>query len=104
MSRPAASDTGRVSPPLRPDAPAARALARLLARAATVREGDRAVPSPCVSICRMDAATRWCEGCLRDIDEIAGWSQMDDAARVAVWRRIEQRADRIRSIDGPRGH
>ena len=30
-----------------------------------------AVPSPCIAVCRMDAATGWCEGCLRTLDEIA---------------------------------
>lgn len=80
-----------------PAGPSPRALERLLVRAASVRTGDRAVPSPCLSVCRMDTATRWCEGCLREIDEIAGWSQMDDAARVAVWRRIEQRAATLRT-------
>ena len=26
-------------------------------------------PSPCVNICQMDAATGWCAGCLRTLDE-----------------------------------
>ena len=43
------------------------------------------VPSPCISVCKMDASTGWCEGCLRTIDEIAGWSRMGDAERRAVW-------------------
>ncbi len=46
------------------------------------------VPSPCVSICRMDPATGLCAGCLRTIDEIAAWSVLDDAQRRAVWQRI----------------
>lgn len=49
------------------------------------------VPSPCISVCRMDPATGWCEGCRRTIDEIAGWSAMDDAARRAVWGRVVER-------------
>ena len=49
------------------------------------------VPSPCVNICRMEAATGLCTGCWRTIDEIAAWSRMDDEARRAVWRLIEQR-------------
>jgi len=48
--------------------------------------------SPCVSVCRMDAQTDWCEGCLRSIDEIACWSGMDGQARRAVWQRIGARA------------
>ncbi|MGF6769440.1 putative Fe-S protein YdhL (DUF1289 family) [Paraburkholderia sp. GAS199] len=54
-------------------------------------EDEAAVPSPCISVCRMDAATGWCEGCLRTIDEIAGWSSFDDEAKRAVWDAIESR-------------
>jgi predicted Fe-S protein YdhL (DUF1289 family) len=49
------------------------------------------VPSPCISVCRMDPVTGWCEGCLRTIDEIANWSRMDDPARRAVWTELERR-------------
>ena len=40
--------------------------------------------SPCTNICRIDAASGWCEGCLRTLDEIAAWSALDEAARRAV--------------------
>lgn len=49
------------------------------------------VPSPCVSVCRMVAATALCEGCFRTIPEIAGWSRMNDDDKRVVWARIEQR-------------
>jgi predicted Fe-S protein YdhL (DUF1289 family) len=49
------------------------------------------VPSPCISVCRVDAATEWCEGCFRTLDEIAAWSRLHDEARREVWRLIEQR-------------
>jgi uncharacterized protein len=49
------------------------------------------VPSPCISVCRMDAATGWCEGCWRTIDEIAGWSRMSDDERRAVWAALPRR-------------
>jgi len=54
--------------------------------------GSERVPSPCISVCRMDAVTGWCEGCFRTLDEIAGWGMQDDSVRRAVWLRIEQRA------------
>jgi predicted Fe-S protein YdhL (DUF1289 family) len=54
-----------------------------------------AVPSPCINVCRMDASTGWCEGCLRTIDEIAGWSLFDDDAKRAVWDAIEGRHARL---------
>jgi len=49
------------------------------------------VPSPCVSICRMNAQTQLCEGCLRTLDEIAAWGRMDDATKREVWVAIGQR-------------
>ena len=49
------------------------------------------VRSPCVDVCRMDAATGWCEGCLRTIPEIAAWSTMDDDAKRAVLARLDER-------------
>jgi uncharacterized protein len=49
------------------------------------------VPSPCISVCRMDAPTGLCMGCWRTIDEIAGWSTLGDDAKREVWRLIEQR-------------
>ena len=50
-----------------------------------------AVPSPCLNICKMHAGTGWCEGCLRTIDEIAGWSQLSEADKRAVWSRLRER-------------
>ncbi len=50
------------------------------------------VKSPCIDVCRMDANSGLCEGCLRTIDEIAGWADMATADRLAVWQRIAQRA------------
>ena len=65
-------------------------------RALQVRELDRsgseALPSPCISVCRMDAASGLCEGCLRTLDEIAAWGTMDNGGKRAVWALIEQRA------------
>lgn len=67
-------------------------LSTLPERAAAARAMARDLPSPCISICRMDAASGFCEGCLRTIAEIAGWSRMDDAGKRGVWRAIELRA------------
>ncbi len=49
------------------------------------------VASPCNSVCRMDARTGLCEGCLRSIDEIIAWSTMDDDEKRAVWEALSQR-------------
>lgn len=47
------------------------------------RPGMRAVLSPCIGVCNVDA-TGLCEGCLRTLDEIARWSTMGDAQRLHV--------------------
>ena len=43
-----------------------------------------AIASPCTNVCRMDARGQ-CEGCLRTLDEIAGWSTMSDDEKHVVW-------------------
>jgi predicted Fe-S protein YdhL (DUF1289 family) len=58
---------------------------------ASTPDATPAVPSPCIGVCRMNPATGWCDGCLRTIDEIAGWQSSDDAVKHAVWARIEAR-------------
>ena len=53
------------------------------------------VPSPCISVCRMDAKSGLCEGCQRTLDEIAAWSVMDDADKQAVWDALPQRRESL---------
>lgn len=68
----------------------AAALARRAAEVAGTL-GDE-VPSPCVSVCRMDAEGVFCIGCLRTLPEIADWSRSDAASKRSVWRAIDVRA------------
>lgn len=49
------------------------------------------VPSPCVSVCRMNDALGLCEGCLRTLDEIGAWSVLDDDSKRAIWIRLGER-------------
>ena len=51
------------------------------------------VPSPCVNVCRMDAATGWCEGCLRTLPEIAAWGGLGDDDKRAVWALLPARRE-----------
>jgi uncharacterized protein len=64
----------------------------LLLETAREVEGAARVPSPCISVCRMDAVSGLCEGCFRSLDEIAGWSMMNDEEKRAVWQELVQRA------------
>jgi len=51
------------------------------------------VPSPCMSVCRMDMHTGFCEGCMRTLDEIAAWGRMGDDDKRAVWALVAKRLD-----------
>ena len=56
------------------------------------------VPSPCIGVCRMSAATGWCEGCLRTIEEIAAWSRMADEDKRRVWALLPARRERAEAV------
>ena len=49
------------------------------------------VPSPCVSLCLMHPSAGWCDGCLRTLPEIGGWSRASDEEKREVWAQIPQR-------------
>ena len=51
------------------------------------------VPSPCISVCRMDAATGICEGCYRTLDEIARWGSASEEEKLAIWAELLRRAN-----------
>ena len=53
------------------------------------------VPSPCISICRVNESTGCCEGCFRTLGEIAGWSSAGDADKRGIWKMIEKRMDAL---------
>ena len=47
--------------------------------------------SPCLGICLMDPKTRTCRGCLRTIEEIAGWYAASPAEKHAILQRLAAR-------------
>ncbi len=53
------------------------------------------VPSPCVSLCKMDPDSGLCEGCLRTLDEIVQWSAAGEDFKRAVWVEIRRREQQI---------
>jgi len=73
------------------DAPAGAPSSSLAGRAREVLTGDAEVPTPCISVCRMDEARGWCMGCLRTCEELREWRALDDAGKRVIWGRIEQR-------------
>ena len=60
-----------------------------------------AVASPCNKVCRIDASTGWCEGCLRTLVEIGEWSQLDDADKREVITQLDQRRVRLLALQSP---
>ena len=52
--------------------------------------------SPCLGICLMDPRTRTCRGCLRTIEEIAGWYDATNAEKRAILKRLDERRGAVR--------
>lgn len=52
---------------------------------------DGEVASPCTSVCFIDPVASLCAGCLRTLDEIAGWIDYSTAEKRAVIAAIEVR-------------
>ena len=60
------------------------------------------VDSPCVRICVVHPTERLCTGCLRTLDEIAGWSKMTPDERRAIMATLPERAPRLQKRRGGR--
>lgn len=54
-----------------------------------------AVPSPCVSLCKLDVERQYCMGCFRTLEEIMAWSQADDDYQRRVWTEIARRRETL---------
>jgi predicted Fe-S protein YdhL (DUF1289 family) len=54
-------------------------------------DGQPSPVSPCLGICLMDPRTRMCRGCLRTIEEIAGWYSASVPDKRAILARLEAR-------------
>ena len=50
-----------------------------------------APPSPCISVCRMDADRVYCVGCLRTLDELRLWGKADAVTKRHIWSHLERR-------------
>lgn len=51
----------------------------------------KAIASPCIDICVIHRTTGYCTGCLRTLDEIAGWGSFGDAERSAIMDTLPER-------------
>ena len=49
------------------------------------------IGSPCIQVCRMDPQSNVCRGCLRTLDEIAGWSGYSNDEKREVLALVRER-------------
>ena len=49
------------------------------------------IPSPCIGVCRLDASSRTCTGCLRTTREIARWPHASNEERLEIVRALRGR-------------
>jgi predicted Fe-S protein YdhL (DUF1289 family) len=47
--------------------------------------------SPCINICQIDQTRNLCTGCLRSLDEIAGWAGYSDKKRDEILADLSRR-------------
>lgn len=58
------------------------------------------IKSPCINVCRVEAAQDVCIGCYRTLAEIACWQQMSDAERDRVFEVLPARRRALGSRGG----
>jgi uncharacterized protein len=66
---------------------------------APIRKSEVMIPplsvaNPCINICRMDLAGRYCQGCGRTLLEIGRWDQLTEAQRAEVMTSLPARLPR----------
>ena len=49
------------------------------------------IPTPCISLCRIDPFDGLCQGCHRTIDEITRWSRMSQEERTEIMASLDAR-------------
>ncbi len=49
------------------------------------------LPSPCISICKLNQSTGYCDGCFRTEDEIALWPSMSEDDKLNMLNILRQR-------------
>lgn len=69
--------------------------------AALPKVDSSSIASPCVGVCKIEPSTGLCLGCLRSLEEIAGWSKASDAAKRTILERIAERQGREDALPPP---
>jgi uncharacterized protein len=53
------------------------------------------VGSPCTDVCKLNAQTGHCNGCMRTRDEIKAWRTLPDAEKLRVFELLLDRQSRL---------
>jgi len=67
------------------------ALQSLKVRANSVSMAGEDIPTPCISVCRVNADNGLCEGCFRTLGEISAWGRSTPANKRELWKTIMHR-------------
>jgi hypothetical protein len=67
------------------------ALETSIARAKTLEP----VGSPCTDVCKLNAETGYCNGCMRSRDEIKAWKTLPDAGKLRVLEHLLDRQSQL---------
>lgn len=62
-------------------------------RLGTSLADEELAASPCTGVCRVEAVSGLCAGCLRTLDEIAAWGGLDVAGRLEVLQAVARRRE-----------
>jgi hypothetical protein len=65
---------------------------KALRRAIASARMQRPVGSPCIDVCRLNPSSGYCEGCLRNREEIKAWKSLSDPDRLALLDRLAMRS------------
>ncbi len=55
------------------------------------------VGSPCTDVCKLDAQSGYCQGCMRTRDEIKAWKTLPDADKLRVFDVLLARLASVRA-------
>ena len=69
------------------------AIQSLTARANSLAMAGEDVPTPCISVCRVNADDGLCEGCFRTLGEISAWGRSTAANKRELWKTIMHRVN-----------
>lgn len=56
----------------------------------------KAIATPCIKVCIVDAESSLCLGCYRTLMEIAGWARLPEDERARLMAELPERRSRIR--------